>query len=107
MRTGVYVINKAVNRPPEFRGLKAQYIWWLGGGIGGVLLLFVILYIGGVNPFVCLGIAGAAGLVLFRQVYSMSRRYGQYGLMKKRASRLVPDRIVIRTRKTFRVWKEN
>ena len=107
MKKGVYAINKAVNRSVEFRGLKAQYIWWLGGGIAGILLLFAILYISGVNPFVCLGIAGMAGLLVFRQVYSLSRRYGQYGLMKKRAARLVPDRIVMRTRKTYRVWKEN
>ena len=107
MRTGVYTINKGVNRPIEFRGLKAQYIWWLGGGIAGVVLLFAILYISGVNPIACLGIAGMMGLGLFRQVYRMSRRYGQYGLMKKRAARLVPDRIVIRTRKTFALWKEN
>lgn len=107
MRTSVYTINKGVNRPLEFKGLKAQYIWWLGGGIAGVLLLFAILYIGGVNPWVCLGIAGVAGLGLFRQVYHMSRTYGQYGLMKKRAARLVPRRIVLRTRKTFALWKEN
>ncbi|HEV2478071.1 MAG TPA: DUF4133 domain-containing protein [Puia sp.] len=107
MRTGVYTINKGVNRPLEFKGLKAQYIWWLGGGIAGVLLLFAILYISRVNPFVCLGIAGITGLGLFRQVYHMSRTYGQYGLMKKRAARLVPRRIILRTRKTFVLWKEN
>ena len=106
MKTDIYIINKGVNRPIEFRGLKAQYIWWLGGGIAGIVLLFAILYMSGVNPFVCLGIAGLAGLGLFQQVYRMSRRYGQYGLMKKRAAHLIPRRIIMRTRKIFALWKE-
>ena len=32
MSNSVYKVNKGINKPIEFRGLKAQYIWWLGGG---------------------------------------------------------------------------
>lgn len=94
-------INKGVNRPIEFRGLKAQYIWWLGGGVVALLAVFAGMYIGGVNPFVCIVLIGIAGLILFRQVYSFSRRYGQYGWMKRQAARGIPARISITTRKTF------
>ena len=41
----IYSINRGINRPLEFRGLKAQYIWHLGGGLVAVLILFSILYI--------------------------------------------------------------
>lgn len=101
MTTRVLTINKGVNRPIEFRGLKAQYIWWLAGGIVALLAVFAGIYIGGVNPFVCIVLIGIAGLILFRRVYSFSRRYGQYGWMKRQAFRRIPARITITTRKTF------
>ena len=34
MANSVYKINKGINKPIEFKGLKAQYIWYLGGGLG-------------------------------------------------------------------------
>jgi hypothetical protein len=101
VRTEVYTINKGVNRAIEFRGLQAQYIWWLGGGVASLLVAFALLYILGLNPFVCLGIIGIAGAVLFRQVYRMSRTYGRYGWMKKAAARRLPHRVCNRTRKPF------
>jgi hypothetical protein len=101
MSTAVYTINKGVNRAIEFRGLKAQYIWWLGGGVAGLLVLFAVLYIAGLNPFVCMGLIGAAGALLFVQVYRMSRKYGQYGLLKKRAEGQLPKLIRSATRKIF------
>ncbi|HMT97439.1 MAG TPA: DUF4133 domain-containing protein, partial [Ferruginibacter sp.] len=33
MSNSVYQINKGINRSIEFKGLKAQYIWYLGGGL--------------------------------------------------------------------------
>lgn len=107
MKTGMYTINKGVNRPITFRGLKAQYIWWLGGGVIALLAVFAGLYIGGINPFVCIALIGIAGLVLFRQVYGLSRRYGQYGWMKRQAARRIPDRIKISTRNPFVKWKKS
>ena len=61
MKPNVLIINKGVNRPVEFRGLKAQYIWWLAGGILALLILFAGMYIAGINPFVCIGLVGVAG----------------------------------------------
>jgi hypothetical protein len=40
-----YSINKGINKPIEFKGLKAQYIGYLGGGLGYLLVLFAILYL--------------------------------------------------------------
>ncbi|MBD0288989.1 MAG: DUF4133 domain-containing protein, partial [Flavisolibacter sp.] len=40
MATSVYQINKGINKPIEFKGFKAQYIWYLGGGLVALLILF-------------------------------------------------------------------
>lgn len=101
-----YYSNIARRRVFSLR-LKAQYIGWLGGGVVALLAVFAGMYIGGVNPFVCIALIGIAGLILFRQVYSFSRRYGQYGWMKMQAARRIPKRIKITTRKTFCTWKNS
>jgi len=62
--SSVYQINKGINKPIEFKGLKAQYIWYLGGGLVILLIVFAVLYICGVNPFICLAIIGVSGAML-------------------------------------------
>ena len=101
MSTSVYQINKGINKPIEFKGLKAQYIWYLGGGLLGLLILFAILYICGVNTFVCLGIMIILGTLLFMHVYKLSHKYGQYGMMKNLAKRNIPKAIKNYSRRTF------
>src|ERR1700689_3794839 len=93
MNNSVYKINKGINKPIEFRGLKAQYIWWLGGGVIALMLLFAIMYIAGVNSFVCVGLVLAGGTFLFMYVYRLSNRYGEHGLKKKIARRSIPKTI--------------
>jgi hypothetical protein len=90
MSNSVYSINKGINKPVEFRGLKAQYIWWLGGGLVVLLIFFAVLYICGVNIFFCLALIIVLATFLFVYVYKLSRQYGQFGLMKKIAGRTVP-----------------
>lgn len=97
----VYIINKGINQPIVFKGLKAQYIWWLGGGLAGILILFAILYICGVNTFVCLGIALVSGGFLFVWVYRLSNTYGEFGMQKKAAKRMLPKVIRNNSRKLF------
>lgn len=88
--SSVYQINKGINTPIEFKGLKAQYIWWLGGGLVVLLILFAVLYICGVTVFICLPLILALGTGLFFYVYRLSRAYGVHGLMKKMAGRRIP-----------------
>jgi hypothetical protein len=90
MSNSVYQINKGINKPIEFKGLKAQYIWYLGGGLVALLILFAIIYISGVNVFLCLAIILALGSALFMYIYKMSRTYGEHGLMKKIARKGIP-----------------
>lgn len=86
----VYKINKGINRPIEFRGLKAQYIWYLGGGMLMLLILFAILYVCGVNMYVCLALVLAMGTGVVMAVYHLSNTYGEHGLSKKLAQRNLP-----------------
>lgn len=101
MSTSVYQINKGINKPIEFRGLKAQYIWYLGGGLLALLILFAVLYICGVNTFICLGIVVISGTGLFIHIYKLSHKYGEHGMMKSLAKRSIPSAIKSYSRKTF------
>ncbi|HRJ29772.1 MAG TPA: DUF4133 domain-containing protein [Cyclobacteriaceae bacterium] len=101
MGASVYKINKGINKPIEFKGLKAQYIAYLATGLIGLLILFAVLYIIGVNMFVCLALTAILGTLLFMTVYRMSDKYGQYGLLKKMASRSIPDFIKCTSRRSF------
>ena len=90
MSNSVYQINKGINKPIEFKGLKAQYIWYLGGGLVILLIFFAVIYIIGINVFICLAVIISLATVLFMYVYKLSRTYGEYGLMKKVAKKAVP-----------------
>lgn len=99
--SSVYSINKGINKPIEFKGLKAQYIWWLGGGLLVLLILFAVLYICGVNSFICIGIIIICATALFMQMYKLSRKFGQYGMMKAVARRSLPRIIKSYSRKPY------
>lgn len=97
----VYKINKGINKPIEFKGLKAQYIGYLGIGVILLLIIFAVLYISGINMFVCLGLILLLGTLLFMGIYKLSDTYGQHGLLKKLARRNIPVSLTGRTRKIF------
>jgi hypothetical protein len=101
VNTSIYTINKGINKPIQFRGLKAQYIWYLGGGLLALLILFAVLYICGVNTFVCLGLILSLGAFLFFYVYGLSHKYGEHGMKKRIAKKGVPKVVRARSRKLF------
>lgn len=101
MKNSVYSINKGINRPVEFRGLKAQYITYLAIGLVALLLLFVALYVAGADPYLCLLLVLGAGAFLIWKVFRLSHRYGQHGLMKLRAKRSLPIYLYFNSRKLF------
>jgi len=97
----MYQINKGINKPIEFKGLKAQYIGYLGSGLVTLLLLFAILYLLGAAVLVCLFLVALLGSALFYKVFEMSRKYGEHGLMKRNAKRNLPEYLRFKTRRTF------
>ena len=101
MEASVYKINKGINKPIEFKGLKAQYIVYLAIGLVALFILCAVLFIMGVNMFICLGITVLLGVMLFMSIYGISNKYGQHGLLKKMARRSLPTFIKSRSRKQF------
>lgn len=99
--SSVYSINKGINRPISFKGFKAQYIGYLAGGLVGLVILYAIMYICGVNSYACIVLILGLGTWLIYTVSRLSRKYGRFGLMKRNAKRLLPDYISFRSRKTF------
>jgi len=104
--SSVYAINKGINKAISFKGLKAQYIGYLAGGLVALLIAFAVLYICGVNTYVCVVLIGGLGTGLVMTVFRMSHQYGQYGLLKRNAKRQVPDCLKFRSRKVFINLKE-
>jgi hypothetical protein len=99
--SSVYQINKGINQSIEFKGLKAQYIWYLGGGVVGLMIVFAVLFIIGIPSLVCVVLIGSAGTVMVIKIYKMSRKYGEHGMMKALASRQIPKCVKVRSRSVF------
>lgn len=97
----LYKVHKGINKPLEFKGLKAQYIWHLAGSLVGVPVVYGVMHLSGVNDYLGLPLALGLGGLLTRRVYRMSEKYGQYGLMKKEARKAVPGALLSRSRKMF------
>ena len=103
MASAVYPINKGINQPLEFKGLKAQYIWYLAIGVLLLLFLFAGLYYLNIPTIVCLAVIISLGSLLFIQIFRLSRKYGSYGLMKKIALSQLPASVRSRSRSVFRL----
>ena len=97
----VYQVNKGINKSIEFKGLKAQYIWYFGGGIVVLLILFSAMYLIGLPSYACVAVILLSGTGLVIQVYRMSNTYGEHGLMKALAKKQIPKVIKSRSRKIF------
>jgi hypothetical protein len=100
-----YQINKGINKPIEFKGLKAQYIGYLAGGLVALLLLFAVLYLLGASVVLCTLLILSLGSLLFYQVFRLSHKFGEHGLMKHKARRNLPDYLKFRSRQIFKYEK--
>ena len=91
-----FEINKGVGREVEFKGLRAQYLFIFAFGLLAVFVVFVILYMAGVNQWVCIVFIVSASLLLVWQTFRLNARYGTYGLMKIAARKRHPRFIISR-----------
>jgi len=105
MKNSIYTINKGINKSIEFRGLRAQYIWYFGGMVMVLLVLFAVLYICGVNTYICLVLIGGAATGGAIKIFALSHVYGEHGLMKAMARKQVPKVLKSFTRKNFQNLK--
>ncbi len=84
--------------------LKAQYLFIFCGGLLALFVLFVILYMVGIDQWVCIGFGVASSSVLVWQTFALNARYGEHGLMKLGATRSHP-RYLINRRRITRLFK--
>ena len=93
-----YPINKGIGRSVEFQGLKSQYLFIFTGGLLALFVLFVILYMAGVTQWICIGFGGTSASILVWQTFSLNRKYGEHGLMKRSALHSHPRYLINRRR---------
>ena len=93
-----YPINKGIGRSVEFQGLKSQYLFIFAGGLLALFVLFVILYMASVNQWICIGFGGTSTSILVWQTFSLNRKYGEHGLMKRSALHSHPRYLINRRR---------
>ena len=101
MATIIYPIHRAINKPLSFKGLKAQWLIMAGAAFVGDLLLFIILHLIGVNSWIDVVIAFGLGVAALSTLVRLSKKYGEYGLMKKNARKRIPRIVRCRTRSCF------
>ena len=80
--------------------LKAQYLFIFCGGLLALFILFVILYMVGIDQWVCIGFGAASSSLLVWQTFALNARYGEHGLMKLGAARSHPRYLINRRRIT-------
>ena len=93
-----YPVNKGVGRSLEFKGLRSQYLFIFAGGLVVVFLLFVILFVAGVDQWICIPFGILSGSLLVWLTFKLNARYGEHGLMKLLAEKRHPRYLIHRLR---------
>lgn len=91
-----YNVNKGIGKSVEFKGLKSQYLFIFAGGLLAVFVVFVILYMAGIDQWVCIGFGVIAASALVWLTFNLNAKYGEYGLMKVLAKRQHPRYLINR-----------
>ena len=77
-----YSINKGIGRNPEFKGLTSMYLFVFAGGLLGVFVVFVVMYMAGIGQWTCIGFGVSSASLLVWGTFHLNARYGEWGLMK-------------------------
>jgi hypothetical protein len=101
-----FKLFKGVDQDLEFKGLKAQYLLYMGGLLLAGLLLFTLLYWTGLPIFLVIGVPVALIFYASKQIFRFNRLYGKDGLMKKMTFQRVPFVLKIRSRGFIRHLKK-
>lgn len=88
--------------------MKAQYLFIFAGGLLAVFVLFVILYMIGIDQWICIGFGVIAASVLVWLTFNLNAKYGEHGLMKFMSARQHPRYLINRktARRLFRRKKK-
>jgi hypothetical protein len=101
-----YPINKGIGRNAEFKGLKSGYLFVFAGGLLAVLVVFMIMYVIGIDQVVCIIFGVVTASVLVWETFHLNEKYGEHGLLKLQAMRNHP-RFIISRRKIPSLFTRN
>lgn len=76
--------------------MESQYLFVFVAGLLAVFVAFVILYMAGVNQWVCIGFGVTAATLLVWLTFRLNARYGTHGLMKAAARKRHPRHVLNR-----------
>ena len=71
-------VNKGIGRSPEFKGLKSQYLFIFAGGLLALFVIFVVMYMAGIDQWVCIGFGVVSASVLVWGTFRMNSKYGEW-----------------------------
>ena len=76
--------------------LKSQYLFIFAGGLLALFVLFIIMYMVGINQWVCIIFGVTSATLLVWQTFRLNEKYGTHGLMKLSARKSHPFHIINR-----------
>ena len=91
-----FPINRGIGKSVEFKGLKSQYLFIFVGGLLAVFVLFVIMYMIGIDQWICIVSGVIAAPVLVWQTFPLTAMYCVHGLLKLQAQSSHPNYIINR-----------
>ncbi|MCQ2224606.1 MAG: DUF4133 domain-containing protein [Paludibacteraceae bacterium] len=86
-----YAINKGVNRPLDFYGLKETYIFYFVGGILCAIVAYFILQF--ISNWVAIPVALVIAILSYVVTYYLNNKFGANGLSKRMAQNACPKRV--------------
>ena len=89
-----YPIYKRVGNPVEVRGFTASYLKYVLIHLFAVFLLTCFLFVAGMDPLYILITLFLSVFLALYLLYYVSKKYGEHGLMKKRAKANMPKYIL-------------
>lgn len=90
-----YRRNTARRRVLSLR-LKSQYLFIFAGGLLALFVLFIIMYMVGINQWVCIIFGVTSATLLVWLTFRLNEKYGTHGLMKLSARKSHPFHIINR-----------
>ena len=87
-----YTVNKGIGRSPEFKGLKSQYLFIFAGGLLALFVIFVVMYMAGIDQCVCIGFGVVSSSLLIWGTFRLNTRYGELQASRNRPRHIISRR---------------
>lgn len=91
-----YNINKGIGKSVDFKGLKAPCLFIFAAGLLAVFIVFVVMYMAGVDQWMCIGFDVIAISVLVWLTFNLNAKYEEHVLMKLMAVKQHPRYLINR-----------